>query len=198
MKTSITPMKFCCSYRCAVTQHQCTAALALAKCIHHCPVLLCKPGSQHACVTAMTPMKVCCSYRCAVTQHPCTAALALAKCIHHCPVLLCTTGSQHAYVTAITPIKVCCSYRCAVTPTPMHCSTGFGKMHSPLSSAALQNRLTACLCYCNDTYEGLLLIKVCRDPTLMHCSTGFGKMHSPLSSAALQAHSMLVSLQSHL
>jgi len=46
--TAITPMQVCCSYRCAVTQHQCSAALVLAKCIPHCPVMLCKTGSQHA------------------------------------------------------------------------------------------------------------------------------------------------------
>ncbi len=40
--TAITPMKICCSYKCAVTHHQCTAALVWAKCISHCPVLLCK------------------------------------------------------------------------------------------------------------------------------------------------------------
>ena len=120
-------MKVCCSYRCAVTQHQCTAALALAKCIHHCPVLLCKTGSQHACVTAMTPMKVCCSCNCTVTQHQCTAALAWAECIDYCPVLLCTTGSQHACVTAITPIKVCCSYRCAVTQHPRTAALALAK-----------------------------------------------------------------------
>ena len=70
-------------------------------------------------------------------------------------------------------------------PTPMHCSTGFGKRHSPLSSAALQNRLTAGLCHCNYIYGDLLFIMVGSDPTSMHCSTGKGKMQPPLSSAAL-------------
>ena len=61
-----------------------------------------------------------------------------------------------------------------------------GKMQSPLFSAALQNRLTACLCHCNCTYEDLLLTQVCSDPPTMHCSTGSGQIHLPLSSAALQ------------
>ena len=68
----------------------------------------------------------------------------------------------------------------------MHCSTGFSKLASPLSSVALQNRLTACLCHCIYTYKDLLFIQLCRDATPRHCSTGLGKMHSPLSSAALQ------------
>ena len=169
-----------------MTHHQCTAALILAICIHHCPVLLCKTGLQHACVSAVTPMKICCSYKCAMTHHQCTAALILAICIHHCPVLLCNTGSQHACVTAITPMMICCFIQVCSKPPPMHCSTGFGKLHSPLSSAALQNRLKGCLCHCNYTYEDLLLIQVCNDPPPMHCSFDFGNLHSPLSSAALQ------------
>ena len=56
-------------------------------------------------------------------------------------------------------------------PTPMHCNTGFGKMHSPLLSAALHSSLT---------------VHVSCDPTVMHCSTALGKMLFPLFSAALQ------------
>ena len=65
----------CCSYRCAVTQHQCTATMVKANCISHCLMLLCKTGSLQACVTSMTPMDICCSFTCAVTQHQCTATL---------------------------------------------------------------------------------------------------------------------------
>ncbi len=59
-------------------------------------------------------------------------------------------------------------------------------MLSPLFSAALENRLTACLFHCNYTYADLLFIQVGSDPTPMHCSTGDGRMHSALLSAALQ------------
>ena len=37
--SATTPMEMCTSYRCAVTQHQCTATLFLAKCNPHCSVL---------------------------------------------------------------------------------------------------------------------------------------------------------------
>jgi len=40
----------------------------------------------------------------------------------------------------------------------MHCSTGQGKTASPVFSAALQNRLTACLYHCNYTYGDFLFI----------------------------------------
>ena len=141
--TVITPRKICCSYRCAVNQHQCTAALVLAKCSPHCSASA-KQGHSMHCVTVITPMKICCSYRYALSQHQCTAALVLAKCNPHCSVLLCKTGSQHA------PYH--CNYTCAALlfiqvcseSAPMHCSTGIDIMHSPLFSVALQNRGTAC------------------------------------------------------
>ena len=44
--TAVKPMKICSSHRCAVTLHQCTAALFRAKCSPHSSVLLCKTGSQ--------------------------------------------------------------------------------------------------------------------------------------------------------
>ncbi len=68
----------------------------------------------------------------------------------------------------------------------MHCNTGLGKMHAPLFSGALQNRLTAGLCECSYTSEDLLFIQVCSGPPEMHYSTGLGRMQSPLFSAALQ------------
>ena len=160
--------------------------LALANCIPQCPVLLCKTLSQHACVTVNAPIKVCCSYKCAVTQHQCTAALALAECIPHCPVLLCKTVSQQALCYCKYTYEGLLFIQVCSDPTAVNCSTGFGRMHSPLSSAALRSSLTACMCHCKCTYEGLLFIQVCSDPTPVNCSTGFGKMLSPLSSAALQ------------
>ena len=103
------------SYRCAVTQHQGTATLVKANCIPDSSVLLCKTGSQQACVTASAPIDICCSYRCAVTQHQCIAQCCFAKQVH----------SRHC-VPAITLLDMCCSYRCK-DPTPIHCSTGLAK-----------------------------------------------------------------------
>ena len=131
-------------------------------------------------------MEICSSYWCAVRQQKCTEALVKAKCIPPCSVLLCKTGSQQVCVTAITPMKICSSYRCAVSQHQWQCSTGQGKMQSPMFSAALQNRLTACWFHCSYTYGDYLFIQVCSEPTKMHCITGQGKMHSPLFSAALQ------------
>ena len=76
-----------------------------------------------------------------------------------------------------------------IDATQKHCSTGqgrIGKTASLLFSAALQNRLTACLCHCNYTYGDLLNIQVCTDATAKQCSTGQGRIASLLSSAALQ------------
>jgi len=121
-----------------VTQQQCTAALGRANCIPRCSVLLCKTASQLTCVTAITPTETCSSYRFAVTQQHCTAALGRANCIPHCLVLL--------YKKSLTAALGHCSYTnrdllfiqvCSDT-TAMHCSTGQGKLDSPLFSAALQ------------------------------------------------------------
>ena len=46
--TANTPLQICSSYRCAVMQHQSTAALVRAEQLPHCSVLLCKTGSQQA------------------------------------------------------------------------------------------------------------------------------------------------------
>ena len=45
---AVTLVEICSLYRCAVTQHKCSAALFRAKCTPHCSVLLCKEGSQQA------------------------------------------------------------------------------------------------------------------------------------------------------
>ena len=136
-------MEICSSYRCAVTQHQCTAALFKAKCSPTVECCSAKEAHNRQCVSENTPVETCSLYRCAVTQHQCLAALFRAKCSPLCSVLLCKTGSQQA---------VChCSYtygdllfiQVCSDPAPMLCSTVQGKMQSPLFSAALQNRLTA-------------------------------------------------------
>ena len=108
-------MEVCSSYRYAVSQQKCTAALGRAHCIPHCSVLLCKTGSQQAWVTAVTPVEICFPYRCAVRQQKCTAAVFTAKCDPRCSVLLCKTKSQQIWPTAVTPVEICFSYSCAVT-----------------------------------------------------------------------------------
>ena len=77
--TAVTPKEICSSYRCAVTQHQCTATLFRANCCPHCSMLLCKTGLQQVCITAITPLQICSSYRCAVMQHQSHAAQVMAE-----------------------------------------------------------------------------------------------------------------------
>ena len=116
--TAITPMKICCSYRCAVTHHQCTATLILAKCTPHCSVLLCKTGWQQPCVTAIAPMKIHCAYSCAMHPPP---RLAAALC--HC---------NYTYEDLLF-IQVC------KNPPPMHCNTDFGNaLHTAQCCSAKQ------------------------------------------------------------
>jgi len=91
--TAIAPEEICSSYRCAVTQQQCTAALGRANCIPRCSVLLFQIASQPTCVMAITAEEICSSYMCAVPQQQYTAALGRASCIPHCSVLL----AKHAH-----------------------------------------------------------------------------------------------------
>ena len=71
-------------------------------------------------------------------------------------------------------------------PTPVHCNTVLGTQQSPLSSAAVQNRLTAGFCHCKHTCEDLLFIQLCSDPTPVHCNSFRGRKQPLLLSAAVQ------------
>ncbi len=137
------------------------------------------PTSVH-CTTAFA--RVHSSLLIVALQYKLTAALFHYKCSSK--KSLCNRLTAGLCVCKYTYEDLLCIQVCSDS-TSMHCSTGFGKMHGPLLSAALQNGLTAGLCDCKYTYEDLLCIQVCKDST-MHCSTGFGKMHAPLLSAALQ------------
>ena len=137
---AVTPVEIRSSYRCAVTQHKCSAALFRAKCVQCCSA---KQAHSRQCFIAVTVMEICCTSGCAMTQHKCSAALFRAKCTPHCSVLLCNEGSQQAVFHCsytygdVLFIQVCSD------PAQMQCSSVQGKMHSPLFSAALQRRLTA-------------------------------------------------------
>ncbi len=119
-------------------------------------------------------------------QHQCTAALVRARQLPHCSLLLCKPSSQDACVTAIKTYGDLLFIQVCSDATPMHCITVQGKTASPLFCAALQTKLTGCLCHCNYTYGDLVFTQVCSDATPMHPSTGHGKTAAPLFSAALQ------------
>ena len=136
--TAVTPVESCYSYRCAVTQHKCTADLFKANCNPHCSVLLWQTGSQQALFDCShTCGGLLSSYWCAVTHHECTAALFRAKCNFCCSMLLCKTASQQAvchcnYTYGHSLLIQVCS-----DPAQVHCSTAQGKMQLPLFCAAL-------------------------------------------------------------
>ena len=146
-------------------------------------------------------MQICSSGRCAVTQHQCTAALVWTK---YLPPLLCA-ALQKKLTAGTTSLQIdllrdlCLAQVCG-GPTPMHCSTGQGRIASPLFVAALQTRLTAALCHCKYTYGDLLCTQSYSDATPKQCSTGQGRIASPLVQccSAIQARRMLAPLQLHL
>ncbi len=138
--TAIAPMEIWLSYRCAVTQHQCTSGQNASPTVQCCSA---KQAHSRHCVTALTPMKIWSSYRCAGTQHQCTAALFRGQCKPHCSVLLCNIGSQQAACHCTYTYEDLLFTQVCSVPAPLHCSTVQGTMKSPLFSAALQNKLTA-------------------------------------------------------
>ena len=99
--------------------------------------------NSRQCFIAVTLMEICCTSGCALTQHKCNAALFRAKCTPHCSVLLCKTGSQQAVFHCSHTYGDLLYIRVCNDPAQMQCSSVQGKMHSPLFSAAMQNRLTA-------------------------------------------------------
>ena len=121
----------------SVSQQKCTAALVWANSIPYCSEVLCKTGSQQACVNAITPVERCFAYRYAVSQQKCTAALVWAKCIPHCSEVLCKSGSQQACVTAIKDMEICSCYRCAVSQQKCSLALVWAKTQIPHCSVAL-------------------------------------------------------------
>ena len=131
------------SYTCAVTHHQCSAALFWAKCTLHCLVLLCKTDSQQA---------VChCKYTCGdllfvqVCSDPAPMHCSSVQGKMH-PTLF-SAALQNRLTAGLCQCKYTCGdllfIQVCSDPTTMQCNTVFRKMQSPLVSAALQNRLTA-------------------------------------------------------
>ncbi len=84
------------------------------------------------------------SYRCAVSEHQCTAALLRATSAPQCSLLPCKTGSQFALCHCVYTYADLLFIQVCNEPASMHCSTAQGRISSPVFSAALQNRLTAC------------------------------------------------------
>jgi len=141
--TAVTPTEFCSSYRCAVSQQECSAALLKAKSNPHCSVLLCKAGSQQSvCHCSYTyggllltqvcrePAQIQCSSAQGKMQSPLFSAALQSR-------LTAVSVSLQLHLWSFALLRVCRE------PAQMHCSSVQGKMHSPLFSAALQSRLKA-------------------------------------------------------
>ncbi len=140
---ALTPMEIGSSYRCAMTQHQCTAARFRAKCSPHCSVLLYKTGSQQAvCPCTYTYGDLLFIQVCSDPARMHCSKVQGQSC-PHCSVLLCKTGSQQAVCPCTYTYGDWLFIQVCSDPTSMHCSKAQGKTQSPLFSAALQNRLTA-------------------------------------------------------
>ncbi len=193
-------MRICCSYNCSdPTPMLCSTSQGKM----HSPMISAalQTGSQLACVTATTPMKICCSCKCAVTHHQCSAALVWAKC--HFPTVHSAALSKQAHsmldVTAICTYEDLLLMQVCSNPPPMHCSTCLGKMHFPLSSAALQ---TGSQLACVTATTPMKICCSCKCAVTHHQCTAalvWAKCISTVNCcSAKQARNWLVSLQLHL
>ena len=149
------------------------------------PVLLCKTGRQHCRVIAKTALDISSTHRCAVSQLQCTAALLKTKCIPHC---LCCSAKQadSSLVSLQRHLWIFLQHtgvQCPITNALQHWS---GRNAFLTACVALQNRLTAVLCHCKDTFGYSFETQVCSVPSPMHYCTGQGKSHSSLPRVTLQ------------
>jgi len=190
-------MQMYCSYRCAVTQHQCTATLFRAKCNPHCV----SAALQHRLASGL--------YHC---NHTYELFLFIQKCSDPTPVpcntVLCKMQCPQlsaALQDRLAASLYHCNYTCenllfiqkCSDPTPVPRNTVQGKMQTPQLSAALQDRLAASLYHCNYTCGKFLFAQVCSEPSQVYCSLQ-NAVPTAQCCSARQACSRLVSLQLHL
>ncbi len=112
-----------------------------------------------------------------MSHHQCTSALVRAKCIPH---RLCCSAKQADNIVESLQRHLWIflqhtGVQCPNFNALQHCS----RQNAFLTGCvALQNRLTAVLCHCKDTFGYFFNTQVCSVPSPMHFSTGQGEMHS--------------------
>ncbi len=139
--TSVTPVKICCSYKCAITQPQCSVAQGKI----HSPLfsaalqIRLTAGVCHWKYTNEDLLFV------QVSIDPTPMHCNTAFCKMHAPLF--SAAVQNRLTAGLCDCKYTYEgllfMQVCTDPAPMHCNTGQGKMLAPLLSAALQNRLTA-------------------------------------------------------
>jgi len=170
-------MEVCSSYRCAVTQDQCTAARFRAKYNFHCSVLLCKTGSHQAVCHCMYTyggllfMQVCSDpgpMHCSKVQGKMQSPLFSAALQNR---LTAASLSLHVH-----PMDICSSYMCAVAQD--QCTAARFRVKCSPHCSVLLCKIGShqAVCHCGSTYGYLLFIHVCSDPGPMQCSKVQGKM----------------------
>ena len=148
-------------WQCAVTQHQCTAALLRAKRSPHCSVLVCKSGSQQA---------VCqCKYTHEVLLFKQVCSEPTPK---HCSTGQCRIASllfSAALHNRLTASLCHCSYIYEDLLYIQVCSDLAPLLCSGQNAVAI---VQCCRqCHCKYTYADWLFMHVCSDATPMHCSS---------------------------
>jgi len=185
-------VEICCSYGCAMNQHQCTATLLGKKQSPRSKAAVCNTSCQQGCVSTETPVEICCSYGCAMNQHQCTATLFLAKAVT--TVLCCCM--QNRLPAGMCQFKYTCGDLLLIqlcNRGRVHCNTSWQKAVTTVQSCCMQYKLPAGLCQHRDTCGDLLFIRLCDEPAPVHRNIVLGKSshHCPVLVYAKQVHSML-------
>ena len=113
--TAFTPIKFDYPHRCAITKHQCSAALFRAKCMPCGSVLLCKQAGSsvvplHLHLSSLTTPHRCCNHQ---TPVRCSTLQGKMQALWLCVAV--QTSWQQCCATAFAPIKFGSPHRCVFT-----------------------------------------------------------------------------------
>ncbi len=164
-----------------MSHHQCTSTLVKTKCIPHC--LCCSAKQADSIVVSL--QRLSSINRRAMPHHQCTSALVRAKCIPH--RLCCSAKQADNIVESLQRhLWICLQHtgvQCPSFNALQHCS----RQNAFLTAyVALQNRLTAVLCHCKDTFGYFFNTQLCNVLSPMQYCTGQGKSHSALPRVTLQ------------
>ena len=150
--TAFIPIKFDYPHRCAITKHQCSAALFRAKCMPCGSVLLCKQADSSVDPIHLHLLNFAIHTNFAINKHQCSAALFRAKCMPCCSVLLCKqAGSSFLPLHLHRPSVAFHTDVCSSTTGAVQHSSGQNACLVALCCGGY--KLAAGLCHCICTYQ---------------------------------------------
>ena len=161
--TAFTPIKFDYPHRCAITKHQCSAAIFRAKCMPCGPVLLRKHAGSSVSPMHLHLSNFAIHTNIAITKHQCSAAIFRAKCMPCGSVLLWKqAGSSvvplHLYLSSLS------THTDVQSPNTRAVQYSSGQNACLVALFCGGYKLAAGLCHCICTYQILLSTQTLQSP----------------------------------